>query len=179
MDNWKVLSKTHRLKTHILDLYQVEALSPEGKQGHFDVVECLDWVNIMALTPNREVILVRQYRHGTNCQTLEFPGGAINSGEEPLIGAKREFLEETGYAASEWIFLGKSEVNPAFLNNSCHYYLALNCQKTSEQNLDNMEEIEIELKPLSKLKSAMEKGEISHALVHAAVAFYLLKGLPL
>ncbi|MCU0586279.1 MAG: NUDIX hydrolase [Desulfobacterales bacterium] len=83
---------------------------------------------MIPLTPGREVVLIRQYRHGTREVTLEIPGGILEAGDTPSAAARRELGEETGYAAAEMISLGCVHPNPAFLENRCHTFLARNAR---------------------------------------------------
>ncbi len=170
---WQRTKKELVYKAHIMRHCQVHSQSlTTDKRGVFDVIECLDWVNVLPLTHKDEVILVRQYRQGTDAVTLELPGGAVHHGEDPLIGAKRELEEETGGVAQEWTKLGHSDVNPAFMENRCHYYLARGVEFTSSQSLDPQEEIEIITVPLREVSGMFKRGEISHSLTHAAFCFF-------
>ncbi len=171
---WKVHNKEIVLTAHVFRYQKVQSESPTTKEiGHFDVVQCLNWVNVIALTDKNECVLVRQYRHGTEEVTLEIPGGAINIGEDPLKAAQRELVEETGYTASKWIHLGRVEANPAFMNNTCETYLALGAIKTCDQELDPFEEIEVLVKPRDEIRKLIQQREIKHSLVVAA--FYFLE----
>jgi 8-oxo-dGTP pyrophosphatase MutT (NUDIX family) len=123
---------------------------------------------MVALTPNEEVVLVKQYRYGTDEITMEIPGGVIHTGEDVLVAAKRELEEETGYSAKNWTLLGSVDANPAFMTNKCYTYLATGCEKTSEQNLDPFEEIEVMTVPLKEIPQLIREQKISHSLVVAA-----------
>ena len=142
------------------------------KIGRFDVLESYDWVNVIAIDNNQNVVMVKQYRHGADEITLEIPGGAVDLGEDKLVAAKRELREETGHTSDEWHFLGEVTPNPAFLNNRCATYLALNCEKTHELQLDAFEEIEVELHPMSEVEKMLADGRIHHALVVAGFYYY-------
>lgn len=151
------------------------SLSPlTGKEHPFYVLNTHDWVNVIGLTPGREVLLVSQFRHGSGAVSLEIPGGAVDRRDvSPLEAAKRELLEETGYQASEWISLGSVRPNPAILDNRCHFYLALGAERVAELNLDEAEELECILSPLEGIGKQIREGRINHALVIAA--FHLLE----
>ena len=170
---WETKSEKSLLNAKVFKYSQVERTSQDsGKTGLFDVLECYEWVNIVALTPENEVVMVEQYRQGTDKITLEIPGGVGHPGEPIEDGAKRELEEETGYQSKEWLKLGQVDANPAFMTNSCATYLALNCQKVSEQDLDPFEEIDVKLVPLADIPNLIREGKITHSLVVAAFHLY-------
>jgi 8-oxo-dGTP pyrophosphatase MutT (NUDIX family) len=131
-------------------------------------------VNVIALTPKNEVVLVRQYRFGTSSYTLELPGGLLDSDESPASAGKRELEEETGFTTSEKLIpLGKISQNPVFMESYVHHYLALNVEQTKEQMLDTGESIEIVIMPLEELKGIWQRGEIEHPhSVNALLRFF-------
>ena len=106
MKKWKILQKKLIKNLKIFDLFQYTAKSPYKLSGkytyNFYVINSVDWVNILPITSDNEVVFVEQYRPGTNSITLELPGGMIDKGETPLKSAKRELEEETGYITSKW-----------------------------------------------------------------------------
>ncbi|MGD8556242.1 MAG: NUDIX hydrolase [Chromatiales bacterium] len=134
------------------------------------VIESNDWVNIVALTPAREVILVEQYRFGTGKVSLEVPAGVVDPGESPLETAKRELLEETGYSSDDWKPIGRVESNPAFMNNECHFWLATDAVKSNGQSLDEGEDIATLELTREELGAAIERGEMRNALSLLAIA---------
>ncbi len=142
-----------------------------GKEHPFYVLSTRDWINVIALTKEKKVVLVSQYRHGSEAISLETPGGAVDKGEKPLEAAKRELREETGYEAAEWHLLGKVQPNPAILDNHCYFYLALDAQKTAELDLDEAEELEVGLQDLAQIPQFIQQGQLQHALVVAAFHF--------
>ena len=143
-----------------------------GNEHGFYVLETPDWVNIIAVTPKDEIVLIRQFRHGTRSLTLEIPGGTVDPGEEPLEAAKRELLEETGYGAETWEQIGKIAPNPAFLDNSCYTFLASGARRVQEPAPDGTEDIEVELAPAGDITSYIIDGRIDHGIVVAAVFWY-------
>lgn len=170
---WKTLSSEVVLKAFIFRYKKVERESPTtGGKGTFDIVECLNWVNVIAITPDQKVVLIKQYRHGIDNVTVEIPGGAVHPGEDFKLAAMRELQEETGYTSSDWKYLGRVDANPAFMNNYCETYLALNAMPTHPQELDPFEEIEVYLRDKKDLREMVRGGEITHSLIIAA--FYLL-----
>jgi ADP-ribose pyrophosphatase len=173
MELWATLEKIEMLRAHVFRYTKVKRQSPiSNKTGDFDIVQCLNWVNIIAITPDQKIVLIKQYRHGTDSITTEIPGGAVNPMEDMLLAAQRELQEETGFTATEWRSLGKVEVNPAFMTNYCETFLAIGAVKTHEQNLDPFEEIEVFLEDQHIMNSLVSKGEITHSLVIAAFYFY-------
>ncbi|MBY0357361.1 MAG: NUDIX hydrolase [Candidatus Obscuribacterales bacterium] len=149
----------------------------DGNLGTHDfyVVHPHHWVNVIAITADHEVILVRQFRHGIAGLTLEIPGGMVDPEDpSPLEAASRELLEETGYAASELIHIGRNHPNPAMQSNHCDTFLALNVQKIQNPSFDTTEYIELTLVPLSQISSLILSGKITHALVIAAFHYLQL-----
>ena len=128
-------------------------------------------MNIVPLTADDQVVLIRQYRHGVDGITLEVPGGMVDASDpSPLHAARREMLEETGYDAEDIVSLGSIHPNPAIQDNRCHTFLARNAVKLREPHFDTTEETEVVLVPLSEIPDLVRQGRISHALV--VVAFY-------
>lgn len=170
---WEPLSSEIRADYRIFRLRVDRSISPRTGRAHdFFVLESSDWVNVIPLTPEGQVVLVRQWRHGTRSLTLEVPGGLLESSDSPEEAARRELLEETGFRAEKMLYLGFVEPNPAFLNNRCHTFLAKDVQRVSELNQDEKEDIEVLLKPLAQIPRLIRDGIISHSLVVAA--FYRL-----
>jgi ADP-ribose pyrophosphatase len=140
--------------------------------GLFSVINSPNWVNILALTPNDEVVLIRQFRHGTHSVVTEIPGGMMDQGETPLEAAQRELQEETGYTSDNWVCLGASQPNPAIQSNQCIMYLALDATLTHCVSLDENEVIDTVLKPLTHMPELVYSGEIRHALILACFTYF-------
>ncbi len=149
-------------------------LESEEREVEFAIIQAPDWMNIIPLTADNKVVLVEQYRYGTEEPTLELPGGMVDSGEQPEETARRELLEETGYDVGEMEYLGNVSSNPAFLTNQTHMYVAQNCRKIQEQELDGNERINVHLMPLDDFLELVNNGTVHHSLVVAAVAKFLL-----
>ena len=176
---WKLISSKRAESYRIFNLRTDRARSPRTHRTHdFYVLESRDWVNVIPLTPANEVVLVRQYRHGTREVTLEIPGGLVESDDSPEQSAHRELREETGYEAPAMIPLGAVHPNPAFLNNRCYTYLALDAVPAGDQEQDEKEDIEVVLKPLRELHRSIQEGEITHSLVIAAFYRFFWEYVP-
>lgn len=166
---WKVLETSYFRPRFRIDTCELA----NGNLLDATIFEFRSWANVVALTRNHEVVLVRQYRHGV-CEVLsEFPGGVIEDGEDPVNGAKRELLEETGYQALNLIPIGKLYPNPALQINTLHCFLALEVEKVSGQHLDAGEDIDVQLVPLDELIEMAKRGDFPHAL-QVAVLFQAL-----
>jgi len=133
------------------------------------ILEFRSWANIVPLTKNGEVILVKQYRHGIRGVLWEFPGGVVEDRENPLEGAKRELLEETGYRASNMIEVARLYPNPALQTNTLYCFLAQEMEKVSEQSLDAGEDIEVCPVPVEELIKMAKRGDFPHALMPAVL----------
>jgi 8-oxo-dGTP pyrophosphatase MutT (NUDIX family) len=166
---WKVLETSYFRPRFRIDKCELS----NGNLLDATIFEFRAWANVVALTKNGDVVLVRQYRHGV-CDVLwEFPGGVVEEGEDPMDGAKRELLEETGYTSSNLIQVACLYPNPALQTNTLYCFLALDAEKVGGQNLDAGEDIEVDLMPLNKLIEMATHGEFPHALM-AAVLFSTL-----
>ncbi len=149
-------------------------IESEDHKATFSIIEAPDWINVIALTEEDEIVLVEQYRYGIEEPTLELPGGMVDFGEHPKETSIRELKEETGFAGTEVINLGKVSSNPAIFTNYTHTYLIKNCKRVSDQNLDGNERINVQVIPLDEFLDLVANGEVHHSLVVAAVAKYLL-----
>ncbi len=134
------------------------------------VLETVDWVNIVAITTEKKIIVVHQYRFGTGKISTEIPGGVLDVQESPQEAAIRELKEETGYTSSAWHYLGAVEPNPAFHTNLCHHWLAENVQKTHSPMLDEGEDITVETLDFAEIQAAIKSGQIKHALALSALS---------
>lgn len=134
------------------------------------ILETRSWVNVVAYTAERELIVVRQFRFGAGELTTEIPGGVIDPGEEHGHAARRELREETGYTSSQWTYLGCVQPNPAFHDNFCHHWLAEDCELTDELDLDEGEDIRVRKLTEDQVRVGIKSGDIRHSLVLTALS---------
>ena len=143
-----------------------------GREHDFYVLTAGDWINVIPLTADNEVVMIEQYRHGSEDVTLEIPGGMVDAGESPRDAAARETLEETGYAADEIIPLGRVRPNPAIHDNWLHTFLARDVRLIQTPVHESTEHTVVRLVPLADVPRLVADGTITHALVVAG--FYWL-----
>jgi 8-oxo-dGTP pyrophosphatase MutT (NUDIX family) len=156
----------------------VDGSHPHGGTKRFSLLECCDWVNVIALTDDARVVLVKQFRPGTGELYLEIPGGMVDPGEDAATAAARELEEETGFTARAWRKLGAVAPNPAIQNNHLHTYLATGAARTTEQRLEGSEILGVTVLPLVDVQAMILRGAIDHALVVAAFALLALLRAP-
>ena len=142
------------------------------RAADFYVIESPDWVNVIPLTKDGTLVMIEQFRHGTEDVHLELPGGLIDEGEDPKVSASRELLEETGYSSDKLILLGTSRPNPAIQSNTIFHYLALDCERTAETSFDENESIVTRLFREDEVEDLIINGKITHSLVVAAFYYY-------
>ncbi|NKB69319.1 MAG: NUDIX domain-containing protein [Candidatus Latescibacteria bacterium] len=175
VESWDKLSSKPLGDFRVFRVRQDRYRSPRtGVEHDFFVQEMPEWVNIIPLTPAGKVVLIHQYRHGTERMSLEIPGGLAESEDGSFAeGARRELVEETGYEPERVISLGKVAPNPALQDNHCHSFLALGARPTGAQKLDPGEDIAVEEFDLEAIPQLIAEGRLEHSLV--VVAFYLFE----
>jgi 8-oxo-dGTP pyrophosphatase MutT (NUDIX family) len=147
----------------------------DDSEASFYVIESPDWVNVIPVTADGQVVMIEQFRHGIGETILEIPGGMIDTGETPADAAARELLEETGYAPTELVELGRTDPNPAIQNNRVHHFLATGCAVTKATAFDEHESIVTRLLPVGEVERLFVTGGITHSLVASAFYFWRLR----
>lgn len=171
-------ARWRRLSTKVVGDFRIfKLLEHETEAPHTGLrrltwtIEACDWVNVVAITPDDRIVLVRQYRHGLDDVTIEIPGGMCDEGEDPAVAAARELREETGYAG-EMVRLTTVLPNPAIQTNRCHVFLVRDAIRVGEPEPDPGEDLEVMLEPVARVRERIAEGSIDHALVIAAFAAY-------
>ena len=171
---WKIHSTKEILKTPIFNVHVDHSECPRtGARGDFYRFKFGDWVNIVAVTANNEIVMIRQFRHGNKKWELEIPGGLIDrTDRDPEFAGQRELFEETGYKGENARTIGAVCPNPALQDNICHTVFVDHAVRASEPEMEKCEDIETVLIPVKKVRSLMENGKITHGLVMNALMFY-------
>ena len=173
---WPIIESTKNVDTGLFSITTNRCLSPRTGQEHdFYVIDFPNWVQVIPITPDDQIVMVRQYRHGCGRVFLELPGGLIDKNDlSPDQAAKRELLEETGYCAETLILLTRIYPQPAVLSNMGLTYMAREVKKVAEPNLDAAEDIEVCLVKLQEIPEMIRCGEINHGQTVMALSVYFL-----
>ena len=170
---WEKAGRSLHASCQVFDVLHARYRHPgRGRERDFVVIEAPDWVNVVALTPDRRLVLVRQFRFGIDDFSLEIPGGVMERGEDPLAAAQRELREETGYTGRRARVLGAVHPNPAIMNNVCHLVLVEQAERTADLAWDHDEEIEVLTAPVDEVFAWAQGGRIRHALVLDALLLF-------
>ncbi len=153
-------------------------VATRGGERQYIRLAVADWVNVVPVTPDGEVVLVRQFRHGIGASTIEVPGGVVEAGEEPEVAAIRELEEETGFVASRLESLGWVWPNPAIQDNRVHLFVAWDAREVGPPALDEGEDIAVELVAMDHIPAMLLAGEIRHALVVVSLERALTRWRP-
>ena len=165
---WKVLSSEYLFQRPWLTARKDVVELPDGRVNpEYYVLEYPDWVNVIAISTDGQMILERQYRHGLGKTCYELPCGVIEEGESPLEAAKRELLEETGYAGGQWFEWMTLSGNTSSTNNLTHSFLVTGVEKVAGQNLDATEDIEVSLHSPEFVRDLLVENQILQSLMAA------------
>lgn len=171
MKKWKTLESLTLFQSNYANFRKEVCEVENGRiMPNYYILDVRDWVNVVAITKDGKIILVRQYRHAAKIVTIEIPGGAIDRADaNPEVAARRELLEETGFSAGETIFAMDHFPNPALQSNRLFTYVFTNCERVSEPDWDEFEEMEIDLVSLEELREKIQRGELTHSLILASL----------
>ena len=167
---WKLNTETMVFKSYPFQIVEKVYEKPrDGGKFNAYVIEAPTWANIIGRSSNNKILLIRQFRFGTDEIELEIPGGMIEPGESPLDGAQRELEEETGFISTHWKQIGVVDANPAIQNNRCFTFLADQIEPKGKVNFDPDEDIEFELATLDEVRAYVAGGQITNTFIIAAM----------
>lgn len=173
LSKWQKRQEQELIDCKIFRVMTRELYHPvRDTSAEFYIIDSRPWVNVLAITEDQQVVLVRQYRFGSEQFSLEPPGGVFEPDESPIEAGARELLEETGYSGDNARIIGQVYPNPAILNNHCYFVLVENARRTHDTAWDEHEEIEVVTMPWQEAVALAASGQISHSLAVCAL-FYL------
>ncbi len=174
--NWIIGSKEPIESNRLFTATRARVRNPRnGMEREFIRLEMDPWVNTLALTPQQEILLVRQFRFGSQRLEWEVPGGVVEAGEDPVAAGIRELREECGFAGDSARILTTIYPNPAIQNNQLTIVLVENAVQVAEQQLDPMEDIEVGRMKMDEIIAMIKSGALHHSLTHTAIFHYLLQ----
>lgn len=147
-----------------------------GRTHDYFVMSLVDSVNVIAVTDDRQVVLVRQFRAGSRADSLETPGGLVEPGEDPLAAGPRELLEETGYAGGPPRLVGTVWANPSLLTSRSSTIVVPNARWVAAPSPDPTEQLTVETVAVADLPRLIRDGTIDHALIVAGLLWWLAEG---
>lgn len=179
MQKWKLLESKYIIQRPWATLRVDRLELPNGNiKDEYYVLEYPTWVNMVAITDDGNVLFVKQYRHGANQIMVELPAGVVEDDEESEVAARRELLEETGYAFDKIEYICQLFANPATSGNLTYTYLLTGGRKVQEQDLDSSEDIEVVEMTIEEAKQFLFDNKIGQAL-HSSALFYTFKKMGL
>ena len=162
--DWKVLKSEYLFKRPWLTARRDTCQLPDGRiMDEYYVLEYPTFINVIAITKDDEMVLVRQYRHGLGRTCFELVAGCVEEGEDPMVAAQRELLEETGFSGGEWTETMCYSCNASAMNNLSHSYLAVGVERTDTQHLDANEDIEVYTFPKDEVHQMLLRGDFMQA----------------
>lgn len=178
--NWRVVDSEYLIRRPWMTVRRDTVELPDGRRHpEYYVLEYTSWVNVIAITPEGDFVLIRQYRHGLGQTRYELVAGCVEEGEEPLEAARRELSEETGYSGGRWKLLTVLSGNPSTTNNLTYCYLATGVVKTGGQKLDQTEDIQIHVLSRSEVMELLVGDEFKQSLNAAPLwKYFYMEGRP-
>jgi ADP-ribose pyrophosphatase len=173
---WKKIGSKPAGDFRIFTIRSDQVISPRTQQAHdVYVIDCVNWVNVIALTPERRLVMIEQYRHGSTTVELEIPGGMIDPADaSPVAAGLRELREETGYEGENPRIIGQIFPNPAIMSNVCFTVLVENCHCLHPPQFDGGEDLATRLVPATEIPRLVASGKIQHSLVAVALYYFEL-----
>lgn len=173
MEVWETSNDQELYANRVMRVMSHEAENPRnGLVRDYFRIDFPDWVNVLAINEQEEVLLIKQFRHGSRRIEYEIPGGCIDPGEDPVKAGMRELLEETGCSGENPQLLGRTCPNPALQGNWCYTVFTESAQQVADPELESGEDIEFEWVKLSEIPAFIADGRMTNAMVVAA--FYAL-----
>jgi 8-oxo-dGTP pyrophosphatase MutT (NUDIX family) len=173
---WEKISSQQLGDYRIFRLRSDRAISPRTHLTHdFLVIDSVNWVNVVALTPDQELVMIEQYRHGSGTVELEIPGGMMDPQDSsPEAAGVRELREETGFAGENPRIIGEIFPNPAIMSNTCFTVLVENCRCLHPVEFDHGEDLITRLVPVSDIPGLVAARKIKHSLVVVGLYYFEL-----
>lgn len=163
--SWQFLNSSVHAECKVFDILKNRFRHPkQEREADFYVVHSRPWANICAVTPDRKLVMIRQFRFGVQDFAWEFPGGIIDSAEDPVEAAVRELREETGYEGKNPRIIGQVWPNPAIQDNQCTLVRVDEATLGHPTDWDENEEIEVALVPYEELKTWGVSGKLKHSI---------------
>lgn len=171
---WQRLNSQPVADYRIFSIRSDRLVSPRTQQAHdFFVIDCVNWVNVIAITPDQHLVMIEQYRHGSGTVELEIPGGMMDPHDaSPEAAALRELREETGYAGERPRRLGEVFPNPAIQSNTCFTVMVEDCRCVHPVEFDHGEDLVTRLVPIAEVTGLVAAGKIRHSLVVVALCYF-------
>ncbi len=170
---WPLITSQPVSDHGLFKLSKDRALSPRtNAERDFMVIHMPDWLQVVAITKEGKLVLVRQYRHASRSIGLEVPGGLLDTSDpDPASAAARELMEETGYGGGEIKTLGSFWPQPALLTNKVHLFGMPDVERKGPQKQDAGEDLEVVLAEPVEMEGMMRSGQIQSAMTVIALDF--------
>ncbi|MGE0075797.1 MAG: NUDIX hydrolase [Sphaerochaetaceae bacterium] len=175
---WRTLEREKVYASPIFDIRKVRRESSDGREGDFIEIDAPKWATVIPWFRNEAglpcFLMVRQYRHGSDSVTIEFPAGTVDRNEDPKDAALRELREETGCIPTGGVVeIGSVSPNPAFMNNRVWFYFIEGVERVGDQHLDAHEQLDILTIPVQEVLDSMGTEAYDNGIMMIAQAFFL------